>query len=62
MSATSLAMEIAQIPSPLLAAQIDADVAAWTQTVVAFLAKMERGSGTRRTVEGCARMLWPFLH
>jgi hypothetical protein len=29
--------------------------------VVAFLAEKERRSGSRRTVEGYARMLWPFL-
>src|SRR6266567_9167041 len=45
----------------LLPAQLDADVPAWTQTVVAFLAEKERRSGSRRTVEGYSRMLWPFL-
>jgi site-specific recombinase XerD len=38
------------------------DVPAWQQTVVAFLAEKERRSGSRRTVEGYARMLWPFLN
>lgn len=37
------------------------DVPAWQQTVVAFLAQKERRSGSRRTVESYARMLWPFL-
>jgi hypothetical protein len=37
------------------------DVPAWQQTVVAFLAEKERRSGSRRTVEGYARMLWPFF-
>jgi site-specific recombinase XerD len=37
------------------------DVPAWQQTVVAFLAEKERRSGSRRTVQGYARMLWPFL-
>jgi integrase/recombinase XerC len=37
------------------------DVPAWQQTVVAFLAEKERRSGSRRTVEGYARMLWPIL-
>jgi hypothetical protein len=37
------------------------DLPAWQQTVVAFLAEKERRSGSRRTVEGCARMLWPFF-
>src|ERR1022692_4472648 len=31
------------------------------QTVMAFLAEKERRSGSRRTVEVYARMLWPFL-
>ena len=46
----------------LLPAQLDNDVPAWTQTVQAFLAEKERRSGSRRTVEGYARMLWPFLN
>jgi integrase/recombinase XerC len=46
----------------LLPAQLDADAPAWTQSVVAFLAEKERRSGSRRTVEGYARMLWPFLN
>jgi integrase/recombinase XerC len=44
-----------------LPAQLDADAPAWTQTVLAFLAEKERRSGSQRTVEGYARMLWPFL-
>jgi integrase/recombinase XerC len=46
----------------LLPAQLDGEIPAWTQTVVAFLAEKERRSGSRRTVEGYARMLWPFLN
>ena len=46
---------------PLLPAQLRDDVPAWAQTVVAFLAEKERRSGSRRTVESYARMLWPFL-
>lgn len=42
-------------------AQFRDDVPAWTETVVAFLAEKERRSGSRRTVEGYARMIWPFL-
>ncbi len=45
----------------LLPATARDDVLAWQQTVVAFLAEKERRSGSRRTVEGYARMLWPFL-
>ena len=44
-----------------LPAQLPPDVPAWTQTVTAFLAEKERRSGSRRTVESYARMLWPFL-
>jgi integrase/recombinase XerC len=46
----------------LLPAAFRDDVPAWAQTVVAFLAEKERRSGSRRTVEGYARMLWPFLN
>jgi len=45
----------------LLPATARDDVPAWQQTVVAFLAEKERRSGSRRTVEGYARMLWPLL-
>jgi integrase/recombinase XerC len=45
----------------LLPAQLSDDMPAWTQTVMAFLVEKERRSGSRRTVEGYARMLWPFL-
>ena len=45
----------------LLPAQLRDDVPARAQTVVAFLAEKERRSGSRRTVESYARMLWPFL-
>src|SRR5205809_3242973 len=45
----------------LLPAVAPDDVPAWQQTVIAFLAEKERRSGSKRTVEGYARMLWPFL-
>ena len=45
----------------LLPAQFLDDVPAWMQTVVAFLAEKEHRSGSRRTVETYARMLWPFF-
>ena len=45
----------------LLPAAAPDDVPGWQQTVVAFLAEKERRSGSRRTVESYARMLWPFL-
>jgi hypothetical protein len=57
---TPSAQEIANEPPSPPAAFRD-DVPAWTQTVVAFLAEKERRSGSRRTVEGYSRMLWPFL-
>ena len=38
------------------------DSSGWQQTVMAFLAEKERRSGSRRTVEGYARMLRPFLN
>jgi site-specific recombinase XerD len=47
--------------TPLLPARAPEDVPAWQQTVIAFLAEKERRSGSRRTVEGYARILWPFL-
>lgn len=47
--------------SHLLPAQLPEDMPAWTQTVMAFLVEKERRSGSHRTVEGYARMLWPFL-
>ena len=45
----------------LLPATARDNVPAWQQTVIAFLAEKERRSGSHRTVEGYARMLWPFL-
>jgi site-specific recombinase XerD len=45
----------------LLPATASDDTAGWQQTVMAFLAEKHRRSGSQRTVEGYARMLWPFL-
>ena len=45
----------------LLPAVAPEDVPAWQQSVLAFLAEKERRSGSRRTVEGYSRMLWPFF-
>jgi integrase/recombinase XerC len=45
----------------LLPAAAPDDVPAWQQTVVAFLAEKERRSGSRRTVDTYAGLLWPFL-
>jgi integrase/recombinase XerC len=45
----------------LLPATSSGDGPAWHQTVLAFLAEKERRSGSHRTVDGYARILWPFL-
>lgn len=37
------------------------DAAPWELTLYAFLAEKERRSGSRRTVESYARLLWPFF-
>ncbi len=47
-------------PQVLLANPRD-DAAGWEQTVLAFLAEKERRSGSKRTVESYAGMLWPFF-
>src|SRR5205809_55150 len=46
----------------VLPVQLDPAAPPWSQTVVAFLAEKERRSGSRRTVESYAGMLWPFLN
>jgi integrase/recombinase XerC len=50
------------MPTQLLPDLAPADIPAWQRSVVAFLAEKERRSGSRRTVEGYARLLWPFLN
>ena len=47
--------------SPQLLLAPAEDTAGGQSTVMAFLAEKERRSGSKRTVEGYARMLWPFL-
>jgi site-specific recombinase XerD len=37
------------------------DAAPWERTLYAFLGEKERRSGSRRTVESYARLLWPFF-
>lgn len=49
-------------PTVILPQLAPGDVPVWQQSVVAFLAEKERRSGSRRTVEGYARILWPFLN
>jgi len=48
------------IPTFLPAPSRD-DATPWERTLLAFLAEKERRSGSRRTVESYARMLWPFF-
>src|SRR5439155_26614869 len=62
MWASTPAAEAMPMRPQLLPALAPGDVPAWQQSVVAFLAEKERRSGSRRTVEGYARMLWPFLN
>jgi hypothetical protein len=45
----------------LLPAASRDDAAPWERTLYAFLGEKERRSGSRRTVESYARMLWPFF-
>jgi site-specific recombinase XerD len=45
----------------LLPANPRDNAAPWERTLLAFLAEKERRSGSRRTVESYARMLWPFF-
>jgi site-specific recombinase XerD len=45
----------------LLPAATAGDVDPWEQTLYAFLIEKGNRSGSRRTVEGYGRMLWPFF-
>ncbi|HEY8870204.1 MAG TPA: tyrosine-type recombinase/integrase [Candidatus Limnocylindrales bacterium] len=45
----------------LLPANPREDAAGWERSLLAFLAEKERRSGSRRTVDSYARMLWPFF-
>ncbi len=47
--------------TPLPALQ-SGDPSAWDQALYAFLVEKGNRSGSRRTVEGYSRMLWPFLN
>jgi len=62
MAASTPLSEASPMKPQYLPAEARDDVPAWQQTVVAFLAEKERRSGSRRTVESYARMLWPFLN
>lgn len=61
MAASTQLTEVPPMNPQLLPAPARDDIPAWQQTVVAFLAEKQRRSGSRRTVESYARMLWPFL-
>ncbi len=45
----------------LLPAATSGDPSAWEQALYAFLVEKGNRSGSRRTVEGYSRMLWPFF-
>ncbi len=45
----------------LLPAPSRDDAAPWERTLYAFLGEKERRSGSRRTVDSYARLLWPFF-
>ena len=45
----------------LLPAETAGDVDPWEQALYAFLVEKGNRSGSRRTVEGYGRMLWPFF-
>jgi len=53
--------EVPPMNPQLLPANARDDATAWERTLYAFLGEKERRSGSRRTVESYARMLWPFL-
>lgn len=61
MWATTPTSRLSTMGPHLLPALAPEDTPAWQSSVMAFLAEKERRSGSRRTVEGYARMLWPFL-
>ena len=48
------------MPLPLLPA-LAGEPSPWDEALYAFLAEKGRRSGSRRTVEGYAQMLWPFF-
>ena len=48
------------MPTPLLPAR-SGEPSPWDESLYAFLAEKGRRSGSRRTVEGYGRMLWPFF-
>jgi len=61
MAASTQLTEVPPMNPQLLPANAREDATAWERTLYAFLAEKERRSGSRRTVESYARMLWPFF-
>ena len=53
--------EVPPMNPQLLPANPRDDADGWERTLYAFLAEKERRSGSHRTVESYARMLWPFF-
>src|SRR5450759_4290381 len=53
--------EVPPMNPQLLPTNARDDAAPWERTLLAFLAEKERRSGSHRTVESYARMLWPFF-
>ena len=61
MWASSPHPEAPTVTPPLLPASVSGDGSAWDQALYAFLVEKGNRSGSRRTVEGNSRMLWPFF-
>jgi integrase/recombinase XerC len=62
MAASSPRKEATPMSPQYLPAEARDDIPAWQRTLLAFLSEKERRSGSRRTVESYARMLWPFFN
>ena len=61
MGGSLIAPEARPMNPPLLPAPSAGDASAWDQALYAFLVEKGSRSGSRRTVEGYSRMLWPFF-
>ena len=55
------ASEAPAVTPPLLPAIVQGDGSPWDQALYAFLVEKGNRSGSRRTVEGYSRMLWPLF-
>lgn len=60
-ASTSPQLEVPPMNPLLLPAAIRDDAAPWERTLYAFLGEKERRSGSKRTVDSYARLLWPFF-